>query len=208
MIRDQLVARGVCDERVLAAFHSVPRDLFVPPMHRAYAFIDSPLPLSHGQTISQPFIVARMTELLELSGRERVLELGTGSGYQTAVLAQLTCLVFSAELEPELSTAAAVRLATLGLRNVQLGVGDGVELFREQAPFDAILSAAAPRNMPERLLEQLAEGGRCVIPVGDEDAQYLWRVRRRHGELQRERLDAVRFVPLRAASDGRPHSAE
>ncbi len=197
MIRSQIVARGVSDPRVLDAFRATPREWFVPPHLRASAYDDSPLPLVRGQTISQPFIVAYMTEQLRLRGTEKVLEIGTGSGYQTAILARLARIVYSAEVEPELAESVRERLAQLALINVVLGTGNGVELFRHEAPFDAILSAAAPEHLPESLLDQLAEGGRCIIPVGATDLQHLWLIERRQGQLLRRRLDAVRFVPLR-----------
>lgn len=197
MLREQIIARGVTDPRVLDAFRSVPREIFVPPHLRASAYDDTPLPLSRGQTISQPFIVAFMTEALQLGGNEKVLEIGTGSGYQTAILARLARQVFSAEVEPELAATVAERLAQLGITNVVLGVGNGVELFRGEAPFDAILSAAAPEYLPETLIDQLAEGGRCIIPVGASDLQHLWLIERRNGKISRTRLEAVRFVPLR-----------
>src|SRR5215212_9036793 len=147
MIREQIVARGVRDPRVLEAIRSVPRELFVPRSFRASAYDDTPLPLDRGQTISQPFIVAYMTEILRLRGKEKVLEIGTGSGYQTAILARLARTVFSAELEPDLARGVGQRLEQLGIANVVLAVGDGVSLFRGEAPFDAILSAAAPVEM-------------------------------------------------------------
>ncbi len=197
MIREQMYARGIRTQRVLDAFRAVPRELFVPPNLRASAYDDTPLPLSRGQTISQPFIVAFMTEVLELRGDEKVLEIGTGSGYQTAILAKLARMVYSAEVEPELAATVGERLEALGITNVELGVGNGVELFREYAPFDAILSAAAPEVLPEGLIDQLAEGGRCIIPVGAADLQHLWLIERRDGKVTRERLEAVRFVPLR-----------
>ncbi|HEX7155200.1 MAG TPA: protein-L-isoaspartate(D-aspartate) O-methyltransferase [Thermoanaerobaculia bacterium] len=200
MIREQIIGRGVRDPRVIEAFRATPRELFVPPGYRASAYDDTPLPLDRGQTISQPFIVAAMTERLQLRGHETVLEIGTGSGYQTAILARLVRRVFSAEVEPDLARGVQERLARLDIHNVVLGVGDGVELFRHEAPFDAILSAAAPVTMPEALLEQLAEGGRCIIPVGAADLQYLWLVERVNGELVRRQMDAVRFVPLRATA--------
>ena len=196
MIRDQIVARGVRDPRVLDALRSVPRDLFAPRLYRRDAFEDLPLPLERGQTISQPYIVAMMTEVLQLRGDERVLEIGTGSGYQTAILARLAGRVFSAEIEPDLAATVLSRLNQLEIENVTLAVGNGIEVFRDRAPFDAILSAAAPATLPQELLDQLGEGGRCVIPVGGE-AQYLWLVRRINGELVRRQLEPVRFVPLR-----------
>ncbi|MFP5246472.1 MAG: protein-L-isoaspartate O-methyltransferase family protein, partial [Thermoanaerobaculia bacterium] len=149
MIRDQILSRGVTDPRVLDAIRSVPRELFVPQNLRASAYDDTPLPLARGQTISQPFIVALMTEMLQLRGNESVLEIGTGSGYQTAILARLVRHVYSAEVEPELATTVRDRLDRLGITNVTLGVGNGVEIFREFGPFDAILSAAAPEVFPE-----------------------------------------------------------
>ncbi len=197
MIRDQIVARGIADPRVLEAFRKTPREWFVPPQYRASAYDDTPLPLVHGQTISQPFMVALMTELLRLRGHEKVLEIGTGSGYQTAILARLVRIVYSAEVEPELAMSVREKLAQLGIANVVLRAGNGVEVFRDEAPFDAILSAAAPEQLPEALLEQLAEGGRCIIPVGAAEWQHLWLIERRGGELVRKRLEAVRFVPLR-----------
>ena len=202
MIREQILSRGVRDPRVLEALRSVPRDIFVPATYRASAYDDTPLPLERGQTISQPFIVALMSEALRLEGSEKVLEIGTGSGYQTAILARLVSKVYSAEIEPTLAHDVAARLARLGITNVELGVGDGVTLFRHAGPFDAILSAAAPVEMPEALLDQLAEGGRCIIPVGDEDLQYLWLIERTAGRLVRRQLESVRFVPLRSYSAG------
>lgn len=197
MIREQIIDRGITDPRVLAAFRSVPRELFVPPGLHASSYDDTPLPLARGQTISQPFIVALMTEALHLRGDETALEIGTGSGYQTAILARLARHVYSAEVEADLAATVRERLEHLSIDNVTLGVGNGLELFREHAPFDAILSAAAPEEFPEVLIDQLAEGGRCIIPVGAHDVQHLWLVERHDGRVKRTRLDAVRFVPLR-----------
>jgi protein-L-isoaspartate(D-aspartate) O-methyltransferase len=197
MIREQIVARGVSDARVLDALRSVPRELFVPQHLRYAAFEDSPLPIECGQTISQPFIVALMTQLLRLRATDSVLEIGTGSGYQTAVLARLARIVYSAELEPDLARTVQSRLGHLGILNVVLRVGDGVSVFRDAAPFDAILSAAAPVEIPDALLEQLADGGRMIIPIGSPDLQHLWSFERRGKEIVRKQLDPVRFVPLR-----------
>jgi len=197
MVREQLLARGICDPRVLEAFRAVPRELFVPEALRASAYEDSPLPLSGGQTISQPYIVAVMSELLRLRGDEKVLEIGTGSGYQTAILSRLAGVVYSAEIDATLAGGARTILEELAITNVILGVGNGVELFREHAPFDAILSAAAPEHLPEELIEQLADGGRCVIPAGAPEMQYLWLVERNGGHVTRKRMTPVRFVPLR-----------
>jgi protein-L-isoaspartate(D-aspartate) O-methyltransferase len=200
MIRDQIVARGVTDPRVLDAFRSVPRDLFVPANVRTAAYDDTPLPLECGQTISQPYIVASMTAALGLTGSEKILEIGAGSGYQTAVLARLARTVCATELEPDLARSIDDRLRRLGITNVSLRVGDGLTVFRDEAPFDAILSAAAPVVMPEVLIEQLGDGGRCIIPVGDAELQHLWIIRKRGGHVERRRLEAVRFVPLRNSS--------
>ena len=197
MIRDQIVARGVADPRVLEAFRKTPREWFVPAQFRESAYDDTPLPLVKGQTISQPFIVAFMTEMLRLDGHENVLEIGTGSGYQTAILARLARTVYSAEVEPELAKSVRERLTELGITNVVLRAGNGVEVFRDEAPFDTILSAAAPESLPEELLDQLAEGGRCIIPVGAADLQHLWLIERKGGELLTRSLEPVRFVPLR-----------
>lgn len=197
MIRDQIVARGVSDPRVLDALRSVPRELFVPPNLRASAYDDTPLPLARGQTISQPFIVAFMTELLALRGHEKVLEIGTGSGYQTAILGRLAHHVYSAEVEADLAATVHERLDRLSIDNVTIRVGNGLEVFREEGPFDAILSAAAPEAIPEELVAQLADGGRCIIPVGASDLQHLWLIERHAGHVKRTRLEAVRFVPLR-----------
>jgi protein-L-isoaspartate(D-aspartate) O-methyltransferase len=202
MIREQIVARGIRDPRILAAFQAFPRAQFVPAPLRTSAYEDGPLPLELEQTISQPYIVARMTELLGLRGDERVLEIGTGSGYQTAILARLCEWVYSAELEHELSASAFLTLARAGVTNVLLAVGDGLEIFRPQAPFDAIISAAAPLETPEVLIEQLADGGRCVLPAGSAEVQYLWKIEKRGGKVIRTRHDAVRFVPLRAVPKG------
>jgi protein-L-isoaspartate(D-aspartate) O-methyltransferase len=196
---DRLVAelRGrVADERVLSAVRDVPRDLFVPEDLRADAWANEPLPIGCGQTISQPLVVARMCELLELEGSERVLDVGTGSGYHAALLAALAAEVYSIELHAELSHRAARALAAAGAR-VTLVVGDGSLGLPEHAPYDAInVAAAAPGRVPEALVAQLAPGGRLVAPVEEGGDQYLALLRERHGELRAERLERVRFVPL------------
>jgi protein-L-isoaspartate(D-aspartate) O-methyltransferase len=194
---ERLRGQGIRDERVLAAIAKVPRHVFIEEAlaHRAYE--DCALPIGFGQTISQPFVVALMTQALFATARpRRVLEIGTGSGYQTAVLAELAETVYSVErLEPLLKLARR-RLRELGYRNIQFRLGDGAEGWSEHAPYDAILVAAAPREVPPPLIEQLAESGALVIPVGEPARQELVLIRRTERGLVRERLDSVTFVPL------------
>jgi protein-L-isoaspartate(D-aspartate) O-methyltransferase len=192
-----LLSAYVDDARVLDAIRTVPRDHFVPPAHRAEAWENMPLPIGGGQTISQPLVVARMIELLELRGDERVLDVGTGSGYHAALLARLAAHVWSIERLPDLSATAARALAAAGIENVTLVVGDGTRGLPDAAPFDAInVAAAAPgHEIPPALLEQLAPGGRLVAPVADGE-QRLVLVRRTDGELHATTLERVRFVPL------------
>lgn len=194
----QLRAVGIRDERVLAAVAVTPRRLFVPASFRADADADRPLPIGHGQTISQPYIVALMTEWLHLSGDERVLEIGTGSGYQAAILARLASEVFSVEIVPELSERAAAALDAAGFRNVHLRVGDGARGWPEEAPFDRIIVTAAPARIPDALLAQLAPGGRLVVPVGGDPERQLLHlvVKTPAGELDAREILPVRFVPL------------
>jgi protein-L-isoaspartate(D-aspartate) O-methyltransferase len=188
--------KHVSDQRVLDAMHAVPRDRFVPPELLAEAWENAPLPIGEGQTISQPLVVARMCELLELTGSERVLDVGTGSGYHAAILARLAAHVWSIERHAELSRQAAANLRAAGVANVTLTVGDGALGLPEHAPFDAInVAAAAVATVPEALEAQLAPGGRLVAPVEDGD-QRLYLVRRTGDELQRRSLERVRFVPL------------
>ncbi len=203
MVRTQLEARGIRDPRVLGAMARIPRHLFLPPefSHRAYE--DAPVPIGQGQTLSQPFIVAFMTEKLELRGDERVLEIGTGSGYQTAVLAELAGGVYTVEVLETLSVKARALLDGLGYRNISFAVGDGRLGWREEAPFDAVLAAAASEEVPGALREQIAEGGRLILPLGEEH-QDLWLFRATEGTWTSRRLLPVRFVPLihgRAPSD-------
>jgi protein-L-isoaspartate(D-aspartate) O-methyltransferase len=196
--RDALLAtlrRHLDDERVLAAIEAVPRDLFVPQALAADAWDNVPLPIGCGQTISQPLVVARMCELLELRASDRVLDVGTGSGYHAAVLAQLCGHVWSVERHPALSEQAASNLAAAGVNNVTLLVGDGTRGVPDEAPFDAINVAAAGAAVPPALEAQLGPGGRLVAPVDNGD-QRLLLVRRQDGDLQRTPLERVRFVPL------------
>ena len=196
MVLDQLVQRGIQDGRVIQAMETVPREAFVPETLRDRAYEDTPLPIGDGQTISQPFIVALMTELLQLQGGERVLEIGTGSGYQTAILAELAEWVYSIERIPELAKSARVILDELGYDNVANRVGDGTRGWKSEAPFHCIIVTAGSPQVPEPLLQQLAEGGRLVIPVGDPYTQTMTRVSRRDQEFITENLGAYRFVEL------------
>jgi protein-L-isoaspartate(D-aspartate) O-methyltransferase len=199
MVEEQLRGREIHDVRVLDAMRTIPRHLFVPAERAAQAYSDQPLAIGEEQTISQPFMVAVMSEALELTGSERVLEIGTGSGYQTAVLARLAREVFSVEMHASLAAAAGERLAQLGFSNVVIITGDGSEGLAAHAPYDAIVVTAAAPGVPPPLVEQLAEGGRLVIPigrVGGSETQELIRVRR-HGErTTQEVLNYCRFVPL------------
>ena len=193
---EQLSERGMDAPRVLAAMARVPRERFVPEEVRHLAYSDRALPIACGQTISQPYIVALMTAALELTGGERVLEIGTGSGYQAAVLAELTAEVVSIERHAALSQAAQTVLDELGYKNIRLVVGDGTLGWPEGAPYDRILVAAAAAQVPPALEEQLAEGGTLVIPVGPSDGQTLEAYRKIGGKLYAEPLSGCRFVPL------------
>ncbi|MGQ9800944.1 MAG: protein-L-isoaspartate(D-aspartate) O-methyltransferase [Candidatus Saccharicenans sp.] len=195
MVEYQIRRRGVRDKKVLRAMLKVPRHLFVPEQMKELAYGDEPLPIGEGQTISQPYIVAYMTEVLKLRGREKVLEIGTGSGYQTAILAEIAREVYTVELIPELSRRAQEVLQKLGYHNIQFRVGDGTRGWPEQAPFEAILVTAAPPAVPPALLEQLKTGGRMVIPVGT-DFQELVLITRTEQGWEEQRLIGVRFVPL------------
>jgi protein-L-isoaspartate(D-aspartate) O-methyltransferase len=201
MVREQIERRGVVDPRVLRAMETVPRHLFVPESSQGSAYEDGPLPIGEGQTISQPYIVAYMSEAIRPRSTDRVLEIGTGSGYQTAVLSRLVRHVFTIEMRPQLVEAARARLREIGCANVTVRVGDGHDGWPEEAPFDTILVTAAPRETPQALLDQLAVGGRLVIPLGTLD-QELVRLTRRESGFDRETLLPVRFVPL--TRDRRP----
>ena len=195
MVDEQIARRGIRDQRVLAAMRKIERHRFVSEAQRSGAYEDHPLPVGEGQTISQPYIVALMTEALALQGDERVLEVGTGSGYQTAILAELAAEVYSVEILPRLAEQARATLEDLGYQNVHIRLGDGSEGWAEHAPYQGILVTAAPPEVPPALLEQLAPGGRLVIPVGVQSQELELHTRRPEG-FRVERLAAVRFVPL------------
>lgn len=195
MVEVQIKGRGVRDKKVLDAMLKVPRHLFVPEQMKELAYGDEPLPIGEGQTISQPYIVAYMTETLKLTGREKVLEIGTGSGYQTAILAELAKEVYTVELIPELSRRAQRVLKELGYQNIHFNIGDGTRGWPENAPYDAILVSAAPAAVPRNLIEQLKENGRMIIPVGT-DYQELVLIRKLKEGWEEQKLIAVRFVPL------------
>jgi len=196
MVNDQLRGRDVTDQRVLDAMLAVPRHEFVPPERAAEAYSDQPLPIGEGQTISQPYMVAAMAEALALTGSERALEIGTGSGYQAAVLSLLAREVYTIESHIALAETASQRLTRLGYTNVHVKAGDGTLGWPEAAPFGAILVTAAAPSIPPPLLTQLAEGGRLVIPVGTSDYQELRRIRKTVGRTTQESLFDCRFVPL------------
>lgn len=196
MVERQLRARDIHDERVLEAMASVPRHRFVPPEYQQSAYSDGPLPIGEGQTISQPYIVAYMTQLLELEPDDRVLEIGTGSGYQAAVLGQIAGKVYSVERVQSLAERARQQLDELGYDNVHVVQRDGSGGLPEHAPYDAIIVTAAAPDAPNPLKEQLAEGGRLVVPVGSRGGQVLERWTRWGDDMERERLAPVAFVPL------------
>lgn len=201
MVRKQITARGIKDERVLAAIGKVPRHKFVPKSQVRHAYEDYPLPIGYGQTISQPYIVALMTELLQLSPKDKVLEIGTGSGYQAAVLAEIVDSVFSVEIIRKLGESARQRMKNLGYKNVAVKVADGYYGWREHAPYDAIIVTAAAEYIPPPLLEQLKEGGRMVIPIGPVFfVQNLVLVEKKRGRITTRNIIPVRFVPLRRTS--------
>lgn len=196
MVETQIKARGVKDSRVLAALLKVERHRFVPPEYSNLAYNDHPLPIGEGQTISQPYIVALMTELLALQGGERVLEIGTGSGYQAAILAELAGEVYSIEIVEPLALKAKELLAQLGYRNVKVKAGDGYLGWPSAAPFDAIIITCAPDHIPQPLIEQLKEGGRMVVPVGSAYSQGLKLIVKRAGKIESTEIIPVRFVPM------------
>ncbi len=196
MVEEQIVERGVRDPRVLEAMRSIPRHLFLPESQWHHAYEDHPLPLSMGQTISQPYIVAAMTEALEVESTHKVLEIGTGSGYQTAILAQLAAMVYTVELHEPLSVQARLTLQRLDVRNVRFRVGDGNLGWPEFAPYDRVMVTAAAEIVPLRLVEQMVERGRIVIPIGSEGAQTLTLGVKHGKKLVQRHLMGVAFVPF------------
>jgi protein-L-isoaspartate(D-aspartate) O-methyltransferase len=198
MVRVQIMDRGVKNATVLKAMRKVPRHLFVPKEYLNEAYDDNPLPIGYGQTISQPYIVAFMTEVVQPSEKKKALEIGTGSGYQAAVLAEIIDKVYSIEIVPELAKESSERLKNLGYKNILVKYGDGYKGWPEHAPFDIIIVTAAAEQIPQPLIDQLAENGRLVIPVGAPSAiQELILIVKKNGKIEKSRLTFVRFVPFR-----------
>jgi protein-L-isoaspartate(D-aspartate) O-methyltransferase len=208
MVAEQLVppGRDITNPRVLAVMGRVPRHEFVPERLRSDAYYDHPLPIGHGQTISQPFVVAFMTEQLEPKPTDRVLEIGTGSGYQAAVLAELVAQVYTVEIIEELAQRAAADLKRLGYTNVHVRAGDGYEGWVEAAPFDSVIVTCAPERVPQPLVDQLKDGGRMIIPVGRIWNQELVLLRKHDGKLEQQEVLRVSFVPMTGKAEGNPKS--
>jgi protein-L-isoaspartate(D-aspartate) O-methyltransferase len=206
MVKRQLQGRDITDRRVLEAMSRVPRQYFVPEGYQNLAYADGPLPIGHGQTISQPYIVALMTQVARPTAKSRALEIGTGSGYQAAVLAELCKEVFSIEIIRTLAEKAEKQLANMGYKNVTIRCGDGYQGWPEHAPFDVILVTAAPDHVPQPLIDQLAPGGRLVIPVGDFFQDLLLLHKEQDGSVRRKSIIPVRFVPM--TGEAMEHSEE
>jgi protein-L-isoaspartate(D-aspartate) O-methyltransferase len=196
MVERQIKARGVTDKATLDACRKVPRHRFVLPQYINSAYADSPLPIEEGQTISQPYIVAFMTEALNLKRTDKVLEIGTGSGYQAAILAEICDSVFTIEIFPKLGNKTIELFAELGYKNIFVKIGDGYKGWPEHAPFDAIIVTCSPTHIPQPLQDQLAEGGRMIIPVGETHFQSLVLLEKKKGKLREEKVLPVRFVPM------------
>jgi protein-L-isoaspartate(D-aspartate) O-methyltransferase len=201
MVQKQLMPRGINDQRVLGAMAKVPREEFVAPESRVASYEDGPLPIGYGQTISQPYIVAFMTEQLRMKPSDRVLEVGTGSGYQAAILGELVSEVYSIEIVEPLAKNAEATLQRLGYKNVHVKFGDGYKGWPEEAPFDAIIVTCAPDKVPQALVDQLKDGGRMVIPVGDRFAQQLYLLEKKNGQLKQSATLPVRFVPMTSEAE-------
>ncbi|HOV23725.1 MAG TPA: protein-L-isoaspartate(D-aspartate) O-methyltransferase [Candidatus Marinimicrobia bacterium] len=202
MVNEQIIARGVRAESVIKAMQKVERHLFVPEQYRNFAYSDRPLPIGEGQTISQPYIVALMTELLDLKKSDKVLEIGTGSGYQAAILDEICDSVYTIEIIPSLGKQAQALLRELGYHNIHCKIGDGYLGWPEHAPYDGIIVTCAPSKIPQPLKEQLAEGGRMVIPVGATYTQELVLVTKTKGKLIQKSVIPVRFVPMLRSPNG------
>jgi protein-L-isoaspartate(D-aspartate) O-methyltransferase len=196
MVKTQLLARGIKDRRVLRVMSQVPRHEFVLPAYQRMAYSDQPLPIGYGQTISQPYIVALMTESLGLKGNEKILEIGTGSGYQAAILAELAKEVYTIEIIPGLTKQAEKTLKKLGYENIKVKCGDGYLGWPEYAPFDGIIVTCAPDHIPQPLIDQLAEGGRMVIPIADTYPQRLTLIQKKKGKIVQEVITGCMFVPM------------
>ena len=196
MVKEQIERRGIRDKLVLEAMRKVPRHLFVPDYLKDQAYIDSPLPIGNNQTISQPYIVAFMTEALKLKGDEKVLEIGTGSGYQAAVLAEIAKNVYTIEIIPSLGKRADEILKTLQYKNIHVEIGDGYRGLPDQAPFDAIMVTAAPEHIPQPLVDQLKIGGRMIVPVGDLYQELILITKQPDGSIKKKSVLPVRFVPM------------
>jgi protein-L-isoaspartate(D-aspartate) O-methyltransferase len=201
MVQRQLMTRGINDARVLAAMAKVPREEFIPADARADAYEDGPLPIGYDQTISQPYIVAFMTEQLRPKPSDRVLEVGTGSGYQAAILAELVSDVYSIEIVEPLAKSAEATLQRVGYKNVHVKFGDGYKGWPEEGPFDAIIVTCAPDKVPQPLVDQLKDDGRMVIPVGDRFAQQLYLLEKKNGQLKQSATLPVRFVPMTSEAE-------
>jgi protein-L-isoaspartate(D-aspartate) O-methyltransferase len=200
MVKSQVAMRGVTNERVLQAMRKVPREEFVPEELRDRSYSDRPLPIGYDQTISQPFVVAFMTEKLELRPTDRVLEIGAGSGYQAAILGELAAEVYTMEIIAPLGKRAEETLARMGYKNVHVKIGDGYKGWPEHALYDAIIVTCAPDHVPQPLIEQLREGGRMIIPVGGSGAQELYLLEKKDGKLRQQAVLPVRFVPMTGAA--------
>lgn len=197
MVSEQIVQRKILDERVIRVMEKIPRHLFVPEVSWPDAYEDRPIHIGYNQTISQPYIVALMTEALKIRPAEKVLEIGTGSGYQTAILQEMSAQIFSVEIIPELALLAEKNLGQAGYSNVKVKAGNGFDGWAEHAPFDAILVACATENVPQPLIEQLKEGGRMVIPIGPQnEIQELYLMKKINGGIVRQTIAPVRFVPM------------
>lgn len=204
MVTQQIENRGIRDARVLTAMRQIPRHEFVPEEFRDSAYQDRPLGIGYGQTISQPYIVAFMTEQLAPKPKDRILEVGTGSGYQAAILSKLVAEVYSIEIVPELAEQAGEILKKLGLANVHTKAGDGYQGWGEHEPFDGIIVTCAPDHVPSPLVRQLKEGGRMIIPVGDHGDQSLYLLEKRGGKIERKAVLPVRFVPMTGKAQNLP----